>query len=153
MNLVSLLDVFIGLVEGIIPAKLREPMNAISEEIRGGVAVLDGEVERLRYENQDLRYELAGAKEKLTVARRELETMRDRRIADDGVITGLMRSLIQAGYISHSNDLIVATIREYYNNTNNKIGAIKHLRSITGMGLKESKDTVEAWIGQRVGER
>lgn len=30
----------------------------------------------------------------------------------------------------------------------NKIGVIKEVRAITGLGLKEAKDLVEAWPGQ-----
>lgn len=146
MTLIQLLDVFIGLVEGIIPAKLREPMNALSEEIRSGVANLDGDFERLKYDNESLRYEITGLKDKVNIAQDRLRSMPSLS-GTDNIPANILRHLIDHGRIPKDDAVIQETITQYYRDTNNKIQCIKFLRQITGMGLKESKDMVDGWIG------
>jgi FtsZ-binding cell division protein ZapB len=146
MTLIQLLDVFVGLVEGIVPAKLREPMNALSEEIRSGVADLDGRVSRVEHDNQDLRYENSGLKDKVANAQDRLRSMPSLS-GTDNIPANILRHLIDHGRVPKDDAFIQEAIVSYYRDTNNKIQCIKFLRQITGQGLKESKDQVDSWIG------
>jgi hypothetical protein len=146
MTLIQLLEVFIGLVEGIVPAKLREPMNTLSNEIREGVACLDGDVERLKDNNTDLHHHNKRLQEQLDFAQSKLRSMPSLS-GTDNIPANILRHLVDHGRIPKDDAFIQEAITSYYRDTNQKIQAIKFYRQITGLGLKESKDQVDAWIG------
>jgi ribosomal protein L7/L12 len=148
MNLISLLDVFIDLVLGSIPTKLRKPIGVIAEEIRDGVTNLDGEVARWANNNRNLQHDLDSIQNALEATREELQEIRDKFIAQyasNSRMAQFAQSLVKNERIEYSDELIVSSVRDCYN-TRGKIEAVKLFRSITGMGLKESKETVEKWI-------
>jgi len=141
MNLMDTFNAFVGFAEGLVPARVREPLSILSSNLRLKFEDMDRRVSELDYSNkekQTLIETLRGQVERANSVRLPLPTHQD-------IASRIVKALIDDGVIEATDDAIKTSVVTYYRDSENKIQAIKNLRAMTGIGLKEAKDQVEAW--------
>ena len=153
MRFMHLLDIFVGLTRGLTPEEVSEPINLLSVELRGMAEDLETREGNLDYSNREketliesLKAKLREAEHGVKVARRDAALP----IGDgsDSIASQVLRKFIDIKIIDPRNEYIREAITDFYRVTGKKIQTIKHLREMTGMGLKEAKDQVEEWAGE-----
>ena len=154
MNFMSLMDIFLGLVEGFVPKRFRAPMDAMIGEIKAEVRCKDEHLVDLKNECDELVYEKNQLLKRLDFVQNELRKVRvtagnEFAEVSDRVAVDILRLLMVDGVdgeITRFHPAICKVIQGYHqDNGKSKIKTIKLYRSLTGCGLKESKEQVEAW--------
>lgn len=145
MQFMQVLDVFIGLARGLTPAKVSEPINMLSEELRVVAQELDQKIYNLDFSNREKETRIAT----LNAGLHRAEQENVRSDSTNSLASQILRKAVDEGKIDPFNDFIIRdAITDFWRTSGNKIQAIQCLRSFTNLGLKEAKDQVEDWRDQ-----